>query len=47
MYIKEYAIEKHAMIADGGSGYEEGQVIVHEEYGGKCNVNIRKVTDTG
>ena len=45
MYIKEYAIEKHAMIADGGSGYEEGQVIVHEEYGGKCNVNIRKVED--
>ena len=31
------------MITEGGQGYEEGQVIPHEEYGGKCNIRIDKV----
>jgi len=43
IYAKEYEINSKAMITEGGQGYEEGQVIPHEEYGGKCNIRIDKV----
>ena len=47
IYLSQYSVREFGMIVENGEGYQENEVIVFEDFGGKCNLRIDGVNESG
>ena len=47
IYLSQYSAREFGMIVENGEGYQENEVIVFEDFGGKCNLRIDGVNESG
>ena len=47
IYLSQYSVREFGMIVENGEGYQENEVIVFEDFGGKCNLRIDGVNENG
>ena len=47
IYLSQYSVREFGMIVENGEGYQENEVVVFEDFGGKCNLRIDGVNENG